>query len=348
MKRRNFLNAAMLTGIGGLTLPAAAALRSSEQRLENDILSGAGLGNRPGAKTGAGSGAAPGIDNSTDTGIGTDTGNDTATRHKPADKITPRICLNAYSFNAGLRSGEVTLEQMFRFAAATGFSGIDLTAYYIPKYPEVPADKVLFDIKKMAFRYGIGVTGTGVRNDFALPDASARAREVQLVKNWIIAASKMGAPHVRIFAGKTSPEGYTREEVKSWIIEGFRECAAFGEKHGVMVAFQNHDDYIVYTPDIIDIMEAVPSAWFGLMLDIGSLPVADPYREIEKLIPYAITWQVKENVKTDGDPKATDFVRLMKLIDQSGYEGYLPLETLGEGDPFEKVKRLYSQVKSQM
>jgi sugar phosphate isomerase/epimerase len=330
MKRRKFLNAAMMTGIRGLTLPAAAALRSNEQRLESYVGSGTGSGNQ----TGAGAGPAPGF-------VPEHNGN-------PADRITPRICLNAFSFNARLRSGEVTLEEMFRFAAVTGFAGIDLTAYYIPEYPEVPDDKVLFDIKKMAFRYGIGITGTGVRNDFALPDADARSREVQLVKNWIIAASKMGAPHVRVFAGKSSPEGYTREEVKSWIIEGFRECAAFGEKHGVMVAFQNHDDYIVYTPDIIDIMEAVPSDWFGLMLDIGSLPVADPYREIEKLIPYAITWQLKENVKTDGAPKPTDFARLMKIIDQSGYEGYLPLETLGEGDPFEKVKRLYSQVKALM
>lgn len=338
MKRRKFLNAAMMTGIGGLTLPAAAAIRSSDQRLVNNSVSGTGLGNDPGTKAGAGA----------DTGPNPGPGSGPGSRRNPGGNITPRICLNAYSFNARLRSGEVTLKEMFRFAAATGFAGVDLTAYYIPEYPEVPDDKVLFDIKKMAFRYGIGITGTGVRNDFTLPDDGDRAREVQLVKNWIIAASKMGAPHVRVFAGKTSPEGYTRAEVKSWIIEGFRECAEFGAQHGVMVAFQNHDDYIVYTPDIIEIMEAVPSDWFGLMLDIGSLPVADPYREIEKLIPYAITWQVKENVKTDGEPKPTDFSRLMKIIDQVGYVGYLPIETLGEGDPFEKVQRLYSQVKAQL
>lgn len=312
MKRRNFLNAALLSGIGGLAIPATAALRSPSP-----------------SPTGQPANVPP--------------------RESAGNaKIKPRICLNAYSFNARLRSGEVTLEEMFRFAAATGFSGIDLTAYYIPEYPMVPKDNILFDIKKMAFRYGIGITGTGVRNDFTLPVANDRAKEVQLVKNWIIAASKMGAPHVRVFAGKSSPEGYSRKEVKSWIIEGFRECAAFGAKHGVMVAFQNHDDFIVYTPDIIDIMEAVPSDWFGLMLDIGSLPVADPYREIEKLIPYAITWQLKEYVKTDGVPQPTDFGRLIKIIKQKGYEGYLPLETLGEGDPFEKVARLYSHVNAEM
>ncbi len=311
MKRRNFLNAAMMTGIGGLTLPATAALYHSPESVPGDL-----------------------------SGLNT-TGN-------PGGEIKPRICLNAYSFNRPLRNGTVSLEEMFRFAAATGFEGIDLTAYYIPEYPEVPDDKVLFDIKKMAFRYGLGITGTGVRNDFTLPDAGERAKQVQLVKNWIIAASKMGAPHVRVFDGKYSGDEFTRAEVKSWIIEGFKECADFGAENGVMVAYQNHDDYIVYTPEIIEILETVPSEWFGLMLDIGSLPVADPYREIEKLIPYAITWQVKENVKTGNGSKPTDIRRLMEIVDQSGYQGYFPLETLGEGDPFDKVQRLYSEVRAEM
>jgi len=187
-----------------------------------------------------------------------------------------------------------------------------------------------------------------VRNDFTLPDVGDRAREVQLVKNWIIAASKMGAPHVRVFAGKSSPEGYTRKEVKSWIIKGFRECAEFGAQHGVMVAFQNHDDYIVQTSEIIEIVEASRSDWFGLMLDIGSLPTPDPYKDIEQLIPYAITWQVKENVKTDHGSQPTDLKRLVEIVDQSGYQGYFPLETLGEGDPFQKVHNLYGKLKAHM
>lgn len=298
----------MLTGIGGLTLPASAALPHSHERSE---------GYR-------------------------------SNNLAPVGKIKPRVCLNAYSFNKQLRSGEVSLDDMFRFAAATGFEGIDLTAYYIPEYPEVPGDKILFDIKKMAFRYGLGITGTGVRNDFTLPDAGERAKQVQLVKDWIIAASKMGAPHVRVFDGKYSGDTYSRSEVKTWIIEGFKECAEFGAEHGVMVAYQNHDDYIVYTSEIIEILEAVPSKWFGLMLDIGSLPTKDPYEEIEKLIPYAITWQVKENVKTANGSQPTDLSRLMDIVDRSGYQGYFPLETLGEGDPYEKVQRLYSQVKVQM
>jgi hypothetical protein len=70
--------------------------------------------------------------------------------------IQPAIALNAYSFNIPLREGTMSLEDLFRFSAQTGFRAVDLTAYYIQGYPEVPTDNVLFDIKKMAFQLGIG------------------------------------------------------------------------------------------------------------------------------------------------------------------------------------------------
>jgi len=259
-------------------------------------------------------------------------------------KVSPAISLNAYSFNRPLLAHEMSLEELFQFAAETGFMGVDLTAYYIPGYPEVPEDKILFDIKRTALLKGIAITGTGVRNDFTSADPEVRAKEIELVKNWIVAAAKLGAPYVRVFAGRESPEGHTRDEIKSWVIEAFQECADFASSYGVMVTFQNHNDFIVAAEDIIDIMERVHSRWFGLMLDIGSLPVPDPYKDIQRLIHFAVTWQVKENVNTDAGSVPTDFGKLMKIVSEQKYQGFFPLETLGEGDPREKVSILYKLV----
>jgi sugar phosphate isomerase/epimerase len=91
-------------------------------------------------------------------------------------------------------------------------------------------------------------------------------------------------------------------------------------------------------------MESVPSDWFGLMLDIGSVAGRDPYGEIERLIPYATSWQVKEKVREGDRMVPTDFSRLMQLVKDRSYRGYFPLETLGEGDPREKVKKLYREM----
>ena len=255
------------------------------------------------------------------------------------------LCLNAYSFNNLLRNGKMGLGQLFRFAADTGFQGVDLTAYYIPGYPIVPCDEVLYEIKRMAFRLGLALSGTGVRNNFTLASSEQRGQEKQLVKNWIVAASKLGIPHVRIFDGTARPEGYSREEITAWLIDDMKECAVFGGRHGVMICYQNHNDFTTNAAQALSIVERVDSEWFGLMLDIGSLPEGDAYQEIERLAPYAVTWQVKEFIHTGGKKVKTDFPRLMQIVQRSGYRGYFPLETLGEGNPFQKVKALYREVK---
>ena len=260
----------------------------------------------------------------------------------------PTPSLNAYSFNDVLMNGEMGLEQLFQFAAETGFAAVDLTAYYIPGYPEAPSDELLYEIKRKAFRKGISFSGTGVRNDFTLEDPEKLAGEIEHVKQWIVAASKLGAPNIRVFDGKAKGGGSAANPIRKQVIDAFRECALFGSRCGVNVAFQNHHDFLVNTEDIIETLKRIDSDWFGLMLDTGSVSGSDPYFEIEKLIPYAVSWQLKETVRVGNDVVPVDFPRLMALIHKSGYRGFLPLETLGEGDPKEKVQTLYRKVSKYM
>ena len=256
--------------------------------------------------------------------------------------ITPS--LNAYSFNQALLKDGMSLDSLFQFIAQTGFSAVDLTAYYMPGYPEVPGDQLLYEIKRKAFRSGISFSGTGVRNDFTLADQEDLAAEIDHVKQWIVAASKLGAPNIRVFDGKAPSTANIASATHQQVVDAFRECARFGARHGVNVAFQNHHDFIIRTEEIIDIVKKVDSEWFGLMLDTGSVAGPDPYREIEKLIPYAVTWQVKELVRTEKGTEPLDVKRLVNLLHKHQYHGFLPIETLGEGDPRTKMRALYQKV----
>jgi sugar phosphate isomerase/epimerase len=125
-----------------------------------------------------------------------------------------------------------------------------------------------------------------------------------------------------------------------------KECCDYGKQFGVIIALQNHNDFLKTAADVDRIFEMVNSDWLGLNLDIGSYRQHDPYEEIAKNIQYAVTWQIKENVWINGQETPTDFVKLFKIIKNAGYRGYLPLETLGAGDPFEKVPRLLENVKN--
>lgn len=193
----------------------------------------------------------------------------------------------------------------------------------------MPTDEYIFEVKHKAFKLGIDISGTGIRNNFASPDPAVRKADVELAKKWIVVASKLGAPVIRLFAGEI-PKGYENkwDEVAGWMIECYKECAAFGEKYGVIIGIQNHGDMLKTADQCIKVMKAVNSKWAGIILDTGNFKVADPYLDIEAVIPYTVNWQVKESVFGLGSLIRTDFARLMRIIKKSGYRGYLPVETL--------------------
>jgi sugar phosphate isomerase/epimerase len=256
-----------------------------------------------------------------------------------------KLRLNLYSFNSPLTEGKIDLFDVLGFCAENNFDAIDPTGYYFPGYPEVPSDEFMMKFKRQAFLLGLEISGTGVRNDFANPDPANRKADIEMIKKWMGAAVKMGIPNVRVFAGAPTHEGFSRDQVFQWMADDLRECCNYGETLGVMVAIQNHNGFLKTAADVDRIFKMVDSEWMGLNLDIGSYRQSDPYGEIERTIKYAVTWQIKENVWIDGKETPTDFVRLFRIIKKSGYRGYLPLETLGAGDPFEKVPVLLENVK---
>ena len=142
-----------------------------------------------------------------------------------------KISLNAYSFNKLLNDklrrqrGGVDLFDLVDFCAKYNFDGFDATGYFFPGYPSVPANKYVNDLKRKAFESGIGISGSGVRNNFTLPDKTRRAADVQHIKEWVEVASRLGAPVLRVFADtqmrnlswQDVAKGYTWEQVAAWI-----------------------------------------------------------------------------------------------------------------------------------
>ncbi len=260
----------------------------------------------------------------------------------------PKLSLNLYSFNDLLRSGKLSLDEVIDFCFKEGYEALDPTAYYFKGYPEVPSNEYLFAFKRKVFDKGLEISGTGIRNDFSVPDKPAREEYVRLIENWALATSKMGIPVMRIFAGHEIKDDQQWEEAYAWMTEDFRRCAAIGESFGVIMALQNHGEYIKNADQVIRIMKDVNSPWFKLHLDIANFGEENVYEAIEKVIGYAVNWQVKEFVTIDGQPSDPDYIAIMKIIKDNGYTGYLPLETLGEGDPFDKLDILKKKVTQAM
>ena len=255
-----------------------------------------------------------------------------------------KISLNAYSFNRYLQSGEMTLEELLMYCSDLHFDALDPTGYYFPGYPDIPGDEYIYKIKRKAFIHGIEISGTGIRNNFTDPDPARRRADLQHIRQWIGVASKLGAPVIRVFAGRGIPEGYSRSEINGWIVEALKECVEYGEAHGVMIGVQNHNDYLKNAGHVLEIIEAVDSDWLGIILDVGSFSTENPYEDIARVAPHAVSWQIKENLGYRDRTVRTDLTKIVKILEDIGYRGYIPIETLG-GDPMKKVPRFLEEVR---
>jgi sugar phosphate isomerase/epimerase len=274
-----------------------------------------------------------------------------------------RTSLNAYSFfdlliaNAKDKTKGLDLFQVCDFAAKLGFDAVDLTGYFFPGYPQAPADAYLFRLKRHAFNLGLDLSGTGVRNDFTAADPATRAEGVARLKTWIEVAAKLGAPTVRAFADSQSPfktwqqasGNAPREKVETWMADSIRECAVHGEKFGVIVAVQNHGDFINTGSEHLSLLRRVDHEWCAALVDTGKYLTPDPYADIALRAPYAVNWQIKETMQSTLKSPRVDLPRLVKIIRASGYRGYIPIETLAMGrkdyDPYAEVAKLHADLR---
>lgn len=271
--------------------------------------------------------------------------------------------LNIYSFSDALLANAkdpkrgIDLFGVFDFCAQHDISAIDITGYFFPGYPQAPTDAFINRVKRRTHDLGLVISGTGVRNDFAIADAAVRAEGVAVTKRWIEVAVKLGAPTVRVFAGpqtkgndwRAAAPGAKREEVEAWMADALRECADYGEKHGVIVAVQNHGDFLSTGPEHLSILRRVNHPWCGAMVDTGKYLTADPYADIALMVPHAVNWQIKETLGSSLKSPRTDFKKLARVLRDGGCRGFVPIETLTMGradyDPAAEVVKVLTAVR---
>ena len=251
---------------------------------------------------------------------------------RPVATSKIKLSLNAWSYNVPLynhiegKEHGMSLFDLLEECARLDFDAVDPTGYFFPGYPEVPERTFINRFKRRAFQLGLDISGTGIRNDFATADKNRRKADIKLAKRWIEAASEMGAPVLRVFAGP-QPDGHTWEETAVRVADALFACAEYGEKYGVLVGVQNHGDMLKSADEVLKILSMVNSDWLGAVVDTGFFLTPDPYTDIERVIPRAVNWQVKELL---GDRKEgkIDMDKLVRIIRASAYRGYVPIETL--------------------
>jgi len=265
-----------------------------------------------------------------------------------------KLSLAGYSFNRQLAKrgtpeeiakAEMTLEGFIDFCAAQGLGATELTGYYFPRdiTPEY-----LLSIRAQTHRLGLTISGTAIGNDFCLPEGDARQRQLAECREWIDYAAIVGAPAIRIFAGKV-PAGDTEEAAIERCAAGINESLKYAATKGVFLALENHGG-ITSTPEqmmrIIDRVESSP--WFGVNFDSGNFQTADPYADLAKIAPYAVNAQIKAAISPGGKKEPADFVRIIGILKDAGYRGFVALEYEESESPFEAIPKLLDQLRPLM
>lgn len=249
-----------------------------------------------------------------------------------------RVSCCAYSYRKYLKGDqpEMTLLDFVTTCAEIGFDGVELTSYYFPR-PVTP--DYLRQLKRHCFLLGLDVSGTAVGNRFTMPPGPDRDRQVTAVKEWLAYGAQFGAPCMRVFAGGT-PKDSTDEQARKWVAECLEECVPTAEEHGVVLALENHGGVTSTADGVLEILAQVDSEWVGANLDTGNFRTADPYADIAKVAPYAVTTHVKTEVRPAGGQRGeADFGRIIEILRGVNYRGYLSIEYEAAEDPKTAVPR---------
>jgi len=249
-----------------------------------------------------------------------------------------KLSLAAYSYRKFLaaKSPQMDLFDFVNLAADMALDAVELTSYYFP--PDVK-DDYLHRLKQHAFVLGLDVSGTSVGNNFCVPPGPERDKQLALVRTWVDHAAELDAPVIRIFAG-TVPKGETEETAVARAIEGIRASLPYAAEKGVTLALENHGG-ITATPDqLLKLVEAIDAPNFGVNLDTGNFRTADPYADLARIAPSAINVQVKTEITRAGKPKEeADLARIIRILREARYSGYVVLEYEAADDPMSAIPR---------
>jgi L-ribulose-5-phosphate 3-epimerase len=261
-----------------------------------------------------------------------------------AAKRTP-IAVSTYSY-WHFKTPKYPIEKVIEKAAMIGFDGVEI----LHRQMDSESPGYIAGLKRAAALNGLAMPMLSIHQDFVSPDEAERQKNIDHTIGCIRLGASLGCPFVRLNSGRWKTiksfddlmkvkgdepplPGYTEQNALDWCVSSIERCLPEAERHGVVLALENHWGLTTKTENLLAIWKKVGSPWLGLNLDTGNYP-GDPYPEIAKLAPNASIVQAK-SYQGGGEwyTLNLDYPRIAKILAQAGFRGWVSLEMEGKQDP---------------
>jgi len=242
----------------------------------------------------------------------------------PSDTAkTPRLLVGlcAYSYRLALTAGKMSMEDFILKGVELGVDGLDMTVYYLKSQDPAYLDS----LRHLAYKNAIPFSGAACGSSMVQADPAKRAAVLTEIKQWIDVTDRLGASHLRVFAGKL-PAGVTLQQGTDWTVEAMKPAADYAAQKGIMLGLEDHSGVSQSADVCLEIMHRVNSPWAGINLDITHFipsPNQDSYTQIAACLPYATVSHIRDHFD-DGTP--IDMDRVWKMYAGIGHKGYMSLE----------------------
>ncbi len=206
--------------------------------------------------------------------------------------------------------------------------GIDTVEYVDQFFKDKSRDSAyLAELKKRCEGEGVrsGLIMVDTAGDLGAEDAEERKASVEKHRAWMDAAHALGCHALRVNArGKGTPE-----EIRKRIVESCSRLAEHAAGLRMNLVIENHGGPSSDADWLVSVMREVNSPWFGTLPDFGNFPPdADRYLAVEKFMPFAKAVSAKSGrFDQDGNETETDYPRIMKIVLDGGYRGFVGVES---------------------
>jgi sugar phosphate isomerase/epimerase len=256
---------------------------------------------------------------------------------KRSDGIFFDISLAQWSLHRDLQSKKITNLDFPRIAREK----FDLAAVeYVSTFFRNTKTQYLSELRNITVNEGINnvlimVDGEG---DMAETDPARRKQSVENHFKWIEAAKYLGCQTIRVNArGRGSAE-----EVSRAAIEGLSLLSERAARSGVNVVVENHGGYSSNGKWLAEVIRRVDMPNCGTLPDFGNFTIGegetyDRYKGLRELMPYAKGVSAKTyDFDEAGNETSMDFRKILKIVKQAHYYGYIGIEYEGSRLPAEQ------------